>query len=155
MNIVAAIFLLAWASTSTAAVAVPCPLPTTYQWKDNGMLVMPRINGTILQDFTHVPLLHAHLVYASYIRSGKAGFITFGLLPQLNDMASAVQTQLNQAVILQKQIHSDNVLAATLFFFRPKSIWVLAYQSLSQSERYPFSMMLSKNPTDPTSWYND
>jgi hypothetical protein len=81
---------------------------------------MPRINGTILQDFTHVPFLHAHIVYASYIRNGKAGFITFGLLTQFYNMASALQTQLDKAGIPRNQIHSDNVLAPTLFFFRPK-----------------------------------
>jgi hypothetical protein len=81
MNTVAAVFLLALASTSAVAVSAPCPLPTTYQWKDSNVLVVPRINGTTLQDFTHVPLLHAHIVYASYIHNGKAGFITFCLLP--------------------------------------------------------------------------
>jgi hypothetical protein len=46
------------------------------------------------------------------------------------------------------------MLSPILSHFPLKGICALAFQNLNQFEVHPFSMVLSKNPTDAPSWYS-
>lgn len=114
-----------------------CPFPTTFQWKDNGgPLAQPANGWDSLKDFTSVVHNGQHIVYSSMYGSGAYGaaVMTF---PDWPAAATATQTKL-----------SANAVAPTLFYFTPKSVWILAYQWCSAK----FCYATSTDPTNATSW---
>ena len=135
MKLTSTTILLAWA----ASAAAHCALPTSYRWTSSGALAQPQHNWTSLKDFSTVPYKGKHLVYASFVdeTADHYGSMAFGLVNDFHQLNFTTQTPL-----------PERTVAPSLFFFRPKNIWVLAYQWDSTA----FSYKTSKDPSDPLSW---
>ena len=124
---------------SASGAAARCALPSSYRWFSTGALAEPQNGWVSLKDFSVVPYKGKHLVYGSYVRdtAGYYGSIAFGLVDNFHQLGSATQTAMNQSTI-----------APSLFFFRPKRIWVVAYQWGATT----FSYKTSADPSDPNGW---
>ncbi|CAK4759787.1 unnamed protein product [Aphanomyces euteiches] len=114
-----------------------CDLPKAPQWTSTGPLANPQHGWVSLKDFTNVVYNGKHIVYGSvYTGTGYAS-TAFAPFTNWSDMATATQLTM-----------PFSAPAPTLFYFRPKNIWVLAYQWGSAR----FTYRTSTDPTDVNSW---
>jgi hypothetical protein len=137
MRLLQALMLLA---PAVAAVPLaPCALPTTYNWTSTGPLAENTARGGALQDLTHVVYKGKNLVYATTHDSTSTwGTVVFDLFTDWAQMPTLKKTP------------APSMTAGSLFYFRPKDIWVMAYQWGASNDA--FFYRTSKDPSSATGW---
>ncbi|KAH9129471.1 hypothetical protein AeMF1_000512 [Aphanomyces euteiches] len=114
-----------------------CDLPKAPKWTSTGALANPKNGWVSLKDFTNVVYNGKHIVYGSVYTGTGYAYTAFAPFTNWSDMATATQYTM-----------PFSAPAPTLFYFRPKSIWVLAYQWGSAR----FTYRTSTDPTNVNSW---
>jgi len=124
-------------ATASLTAGQNCALPTTYRWKDSGALAQPKNGWASLKDFSVTSYNGKKLIYGSYNQGGNYGSFNFGLVDQFSQLSGAAQNK-----------QSFNAVAPTVFYFKPKNVWVLAYQWGPTT----FTYRTSSDPSNVNSW---
>ncbi|KAH9105665.1 hypothetical protein AeMF1_018583 [Aphanomyces euteiches] len=114
-----------------------CDLPKSLKWSSTGALAQPQHGWASLKDFTNVVYNGKHIVYGSVYTGTRYASTAFAPFSDWSQMANATQF-----------IMPFSAPAPTLFFFRPKNVWVIAYQWGSAR----FTYRTSTDPTNVNSW---
>jgi hypothetical protein len=130
-------------SGGAGGAATTCALPSKFKWTTGAPIASPKAPSgktwVALKDFTNVVFNGMHIVYMSTHDTGTSygsAMFTFADWP---DAATATQNATPHGV------------APTLFYFAPKSTWVLAYQWGATA----FSYVTASDPTNPTGWSSE
>jgi hypothetical protein len=120
-----------------------CPFPTSFEWSSTGPLADPKSppghTFVSLKDFTVTKSGNQFVVYASVFDTVANGYSGVNLnFSDWAQMGSAAQTYMGSEP-------TGATVAPTLFYFTPKSIWVLTYQ-------WGFKYATTTDPTKPSTW---
>jgi hypothetical protein len=118
-------------------VSAQCSLPTNYRWSSTGPVAQPKSPFKNLKDFTVAPYNGQQLVYATAFSNAWKS-VGFSPVSDLSQLGSATQTEMT----------GGSAVAPTLFYFKPKGIWILAHQW----GPHKFSYRTSNNPTNANGW---
>lgn len=129
----AVVALLASAATVSAQV---CDLPSSYRWTSTGPLAEPKAGWEALEDFTVTSYDGKQLVYAT-THDRVWGTMAFSPVSSLTQLDSATQTAMDSIAV-----------APALFYFAPKSVWVLVHQWGPTT----FSYRTTGDPTKVNGW---
>jgi endo-1,4-beta-xylanase len=128
------LFLALFAAGALAA----CSLPSSYNWTSSGPLASPIPDYVSLRDFSHANYKGQNLVYATTQDEHQTWeTVAIGPFGDWSEMKTAKQTLLPEPAV-----------APSLFLFRPKNLWVLAYQWGLPT----FSYKTSTDPTNVNAW---
>ena len=122
-------------SAAAVGISAYCDIPSSPQWAStpDAPLAQPKHDWTSLKDFSHVMYKGQNLVYGSIVNNGSYSSTNFGLFGDWSNMRTTSQNGM-----------VNGTVAPTLFYFAPKSVWVLCYQWGPS----PFSYHLSSDPTN-------
>jgi len=116
-----------------------CPFPTSFEWSSTGPLAEPQAPAHLsLKDFTVAQAKDELVVYGTvFDRKLGWGGVHFNFR-DWSELGAAKQTFIAGGEL-------GATTAPTLIHFRPKDVWVLAFQA-------PFKYATGTDPSEPTTW---